>query len=45
MRGARVLEVFEELDESGGRADRPRLEGALRRVESGISQGIVVAKS
>jgi DNA invertase Pin-like site-specific DNA recombinase len=44
MRGARLLEVFEELDESGGRADRPQLEMALGRVESGISQGIVVAK-
>jgi DNA invertase Pin-like site-specific DNA recombinase len=44
MRGARVLEVFEELDESGGRADRPLLETALQRVEGGISQGIVVSK-
>jgi len=43
-RGARVLEVFEELDESGGRADRPLLEQALRRVEGGLSQGVVVAK-
>jgi DNA invertase Pin-like site-specific DNA recombinase len=42
--GARVLEIFEELDQSGRRADRPLLEKALRRVESGISQGIVVAK-
>jgi DNA invertase Pin-like site-specific DNA recombinase len=44
MRGARVLEVFEELNESGGREDRPLLERALGRVESGISQGIVVSK-
>jgi DNA invertase Pin-like site-specific DNA recombinase len=44
MHGARVLEVFEELDESGGRADRRLLEKALSRVESGISQGIVVSK-
>jgi DNA invertase Pin-like site-specific DNA recombinase len=44
MRGARVLRIFEELDESGRRADRPLLEGALRRVESGVSQGIVVSK-
>jgi DNA invertase Pin-like site-specific DNA recombinase len=43
-RGARVLEIFEELDESGGRDDRPLLEQAIRRVESGISQGIVVSK-
>jgi DNA invertase Pin-like site-specific DNA recombinase len=44
MHGARVLDVFVELDESGGRADRRLLETALRRVESGISQGIVVSK-
>ena len=44
MHGARVLHVFEELDESGGRADRPLLEEALHRVEAGISQGIVVSK-
>jgi DNA invertase Pin-like site-specific DNA recombinase len=44
MHGARVLHVFEELDESGGRADRPLLEEALCRVEAGISQGIVVSK-
>jgi DNA invertase Pin-like site-specific DNA recombinase len=44
MRGARVLEIFEELDQSGVRADRPLLEKALRRVESGISDGIVVSK-
>ena len=44
MRGAQVLKIFEELDESGRRADRPLLEKALQRVESGISQGIVVSK-
>src|SRR5688572_30718210 len=42
-RGARVLEVFEELDESGARADRPLLQEAIRRVEAGVSQGVVVA--
>ena len=42
-RGAHVLEVFEELDESGARADRPLLQEAIRRVEAGISQGVVVA--
>ena len=44
LHGARVLEVFEELDQSGRRADRRLLDKALRRVDSGISQGIVVAK-
>jgi DNA invertase Pin-like site-specific DNA recombinase len=36
--------VFEELDESGGRPDRPLLMEAIARVESGQSRGIVVAK-
>jgi DNA invertase Pin-like site-specific DNA recombinase len=43
-RGVRVLEVFVELDESGGRSDRALLELAIRRVEDGISDGIAVAK-
>jgi len=43
LQGARVLEVFEELDESGARADRPLLQEAIRRVEAGVSQGVVVA--
>lgn len=37
-----LLEVFEELDESGGRADRPLLELAVRRIEIGGSDGLVV---
>jgi DNA invertase Pin-like site-specific DNA recombinase len=41
--GAHVLQVFEELDQSGRAGERPMLEKALGRVESGISQGIVVA--
>ena len=44
MRGARVGSVFEELDVSGARADRPLLEEALSRIESGASDGLVVAK-
>jgi len=36
--------VFEELDESGGRADRPLLMEAIERVESGESDGLIVAK-
>jgi DNA invertase Pin-like site-specific DNA recombinase len=35
--------VFEELDESGGRKDRPLLLEAIGRVEWGASQRIVVA--
>jgi DNA invertase Pin-like site-specific DNA recombinase len=37
-------EVFEELDQSGGRKDRPLLMQAIGRVERGESDGIVVAK-
>jgi site-specific DNA recombinase len=37
-------EVFEELDQSGGRADRPLLMAAIERVEAGESDGLVVAK-
>ena len=43
LHGAVVAEMFEELDESGGRSDRPLLQEALGRVESGESGGIVVA--
>ncbi len=41
-RDARVVHVFQELDESGARADRPLLEEAIRRCESGESHGVVV---
>jgi site-specific DNA recombinase len=42
--GAVLGHVFEELDESGGRQDRPLLLEALSRIESGFSQGLVVEK-
>ncbi|MDA0161291.1 recombinase family protein [Solirubrobacter ginsenosidimutans] len=42
-RGARLLRVVEELDESGARADRPLLLETVARVEAGISDGVVVA--
>jgi DNA invertase Pin-like site-specific DNA recombinase len=42
-RDAQVLEIFEELDESGARRDRPLLQQAIARVESVVSQGVVVA--
>jgi site-specific DNA recombinase len=35
--------IFEELDESGGRSDRPLLLEAIGRVEDGHSDGIIVA--
>src|SRR5688500_14197352 len=44
LQGATVGELFEELDESGARADRPKLEQALVRVERRESSGIVVAR-
>jgi site-specific DNA recombinase len=44
LAGATIGEIFEELDESGARADRPKLMEALARAECGDSQGIVVAK-
>lgn len=44
LHGAVVGEVFEELDESGARADRPLLELALQRIETGTSHGLVVAR-
>jgi hypothetical protein len=34
LHGARLGEVFGELDESGGRRDRPQLLRAIRRVET-----------
>jgi site-specific DNA recombinase len=43
-RASTLLELFVELDESGGRRDRPLIEQALRRVEAGVSDGIVVAR-
>ena len=44
LNGALIGEVFEELDESGARRDRPLLVRAIERVEAGQSNGIVVAK-
>jgi DNA invertase Pin-like site-specific DNA recombinase len=40
----RVLQVFEELDRSGRGGRQPLLDEAVRRVEDGLSEGIVVAK-
>jgi DNA invertase Pin-like site-specific DNA recombinase len=41
-RGAQLLDVFCELDQSGARADRPLLEQAIEQIELGASQGLVV---
>ena len=42
--GHEIVEVHEELDESGARRDRPLLERAIGRVEAGDVDGIVVAR-
>jgi DNA invertase Pin-like site-specific DNA recombinase len=42
--GPRLGEVFEELNQSGGRDDRPKLMRAIERVECGESNGLIVAK-
>lgn len=43
-RGLEVGEVFEELNVSGGKMDRPALNEALDRIREGVSGGIVVAR-
>jgi site-specific DNA recombinase len=42
--GAEIAEWHEDLDESGGNAERPGFVRALERVEAGETAGIVVAK-
>ncbi len=42
--GAEIIEWHEDLDESGGNADRPGFVRALARVEAGETGGVVVAK-
>ncbi|WP_354700204.1 integrase [Paraconexibacter sp. AEG42_29] len=44
QRGLRVGRVISDLDQSGGRDDRPGLLEAMERIESGESAGIIVAK-
>ena len=41
--GVAIGRMFEELDESGARQDRPLLELAVARAERGESDGLVVA--
>ena len=43
LHDATIGHIFEELDASGGKQDRPLLETAIRRVESGETDGVVVA--
>lgn len=41
--GLQVGEVLTDLDESGGKWERPGLQEALRRIEEGQSRGVIVA--
>src|SRR5262245_25021724 len=43
-RGFRVGEVLTDLDQTGSKMRRPQLDEAIRRIEDGISGGIIVAK-
>lgn len=43
-RGLRVDRVISDLDQSGGRDDRPGLQEAIARIEAGESAGLIVAK-
>ena len=40
--GFKLNDVFEELDESGARADPPLLQRAIAQIEAGASDGLVV---
>lgn len=44
LRGVEISEWFTDLDQSGGKIDRPAFEQALQRVESRDVDGIAVAK-
>lgn len=44
QRGLKVGRVISDLDQSGGRDDRPGLLEAIERIEAGESAGIIVAK-
>lgn len=41
--GLKVGKVIQDIDQSGGKADRPGLIEAVERVERGVSGGVVVA--
>lgn len=44
LRGVEIVEFFTDLDVSGGVLSRPGLDEAMRLIESGHANGIVVAK-
>src|SRR4051794_17845581 len=44
LHGYEVAVVHVELDQSGAKADRPKLQAALERIERGDTHGLVVAR-
>lgn len=44
LRGVEIAEWHTDLDETGGKLERPGLDDALRRIESGETGGIAVAR-
>ena len=42
--GVKIGEWFTDLDESGGKIDRPEFQRALERIDAGLSDGLIVAK-
>jgi DNA invertase Pin-like site-specific DNA recombinase len=44
LRGVEIVAWHEDLDQSGGKLDRPGLEALLARIERGETGGVVVAK-
>src|SRR5690348_4805918 len=44
LRGVEVAAWHEDLDQSGGLVDRPGLDPLLARIESGETEGVIVAK-
>jgi DNA invertase Pin-like site-specific DNA recombinase len=42
--GVEIVQWWEELDQSGGKLDRPMIQAALERCRKGETDGIVVAK-
>ncbi|HST34936.1 MAG TPA: recombinase family protein [Solirubrobacteraceae bacterium] len=43
-RGVEILKIHEDLDQSGGKLDRPGLETLLARIKAGETDGVIVSK-
>jgi len=44
LRGVEIAAWHEDLDQSGGKLDRPGLSALLERIENGESEGVIVAR-